>query len=305
MGLGVNVDRKGMLGLVATAINDMMHKPKDAFWTGKAMDMMFDGLPLDCTSEDFNTKAVCSVFEAGESQQIEPNGEDHFKFSLLNGVSMRSFYWWEIVGITMVMLLTFPILLVRQYNDTSNGVFKVLRGIKNVRDLGKVLEIDGEDEHDAWDGDECNEIKGTDGLIFPPFGKKEEPIVAVEKLVCRSFDVPFERKTKYRGIPVHMFTYDLGDIANTESERCYCRNEDECPLKGTIDLFPCLGVPITLSMPHFYNADPSLLDAVEGLSPNKKDHEIFLKMELVNCILTLLKIILCNRQNYSVNLPAH
>lgn len=156
-----------------------------------------------------------------------------------------------------------------------------MRGVKDVQDLGRIVEIDGEVEEEAWDGDECNQFRGTDGLIFPPFGKKENPVLVHEKLVCRTFAIPFERKTNYRGIPVHMFTYDLGDVANTESERCYCRSEDECPLKGTLDMFPCIGVPITLSMPHFYNADPSLLEAVEGLSPNKNSHEIFIKMELV------------------------
>lgn len=172
-------------------------------------------------------------------------------------------------------------LLFDQYNYTNSGVFKVLRGVKHSQDLGRILRINGEEEEEAWDGDECNAFRGTDGLIFPPFGKKEDLIWVHEKLVCRAFGVPFEKKSKYRGIPVHVFTYDLGDIANTESDICFCRSEDECPLKGTIDLFPCLNVPITLSMPHFYNADPSLLAAVDGLSPIKKEHEIFVKMELV------------------------
>lgn len=87
MGLGVNVDRQGMLPLIATAINEIFHHPKDAFWTGKAMDLLFDGIPLDCTSEDFNAKAVCSIFETGDVQQIQPNGEDRFKFSVMGGVS--------------------------------------------------------------------------------------------------------------------------------------------------------------------------------------------------------------------------
>lgn len=87
MGLAVNVDRKGMIPLVAAAINEIFHHPKDAFWTGRAMDIMFDGLPMDCSSEDFNSKAVCSLFEAGESQQVEPMGDDQYKFSIMGGVS--------------------------------------------------------------------------------------------------------------------------------------------------------------------------------------------------------------------------
>lgn len=85
----MNVDRQGMLPLVAAAINEIFHHPKDAFWTGKAMDIMFDGIPLDCRSEDFNSKAVCSIFETGEAKQIEPDGEDRFKFSLLGAVSIN------------------------------------------------------------------------------------------------------------------------------------------------------------------------------------------------------------------------
>lgn len=163
--------------------------------------------------------------------------------------------------------------------------------------MGKILEINDEIEEEAWDGDECNQFEGTDGLIFPPFNKPEDPILVHEKSVCRTFRVPFERKDTYRGIPVHVFSYDLGDIANTESERCYCRSEDECPLKGTIDLYPCTQVPITVSLPHFYNADPSLGEAVEGLSPRKEDHEIFIKMELVR----FYQYVSCPQHSHSVN----
>lgn len=92
MALGVNVDRDGMLPLVATAINEILHNPKDAFWTGKAMDLMFDGIPLDCTSDDFNSRAVCALFEGGESPAIQPNGEDHFIFSMMGGVSSSTLF---------------------------------------------------------------------------------------------------------------------------------------------------------------------------------------------------------------------
>lgn len=52
------------------------------------MDMMFNGIPVDCTSNDFNSKATCSVFGSGEVQTIQRTDEaDIFKFSLLGGVS--------------------------------------------------------------------------------------------------------------------------------------------------------------------------------------------------------------------------
>lgn len=84
--LAVNVDRQPMLPLASTAIEEIFH-PTDAFWTGRAMDLMFDGIPIDCSSTNFNAKAVCSVFETGESQAIQPVDDENFKFSLLGGVS--------------------------------------------------------------------------------------------------------------------------------------------------------------------------------------------------------------------------
>lgn len=129
-------------------------------------------------------------------------------------------------------------------------------------------------------------FNGTDGYLFPPLRPKEMPMQAHEKALCRTFYIPFEKKIRYRGIPTHMFTYDLGDIKAEPENKCYCREEDECPLKGTMDLFPCVGTPITLSMPHFYNADPSIAEKIaEGMNPNKEKHQIFVKMELVSGVL--------------------
>lgn len=93
MALTVNVDRAPMLPLIARAINLLFKAPKDIFWTGKAMDIMFNGIPIDCTSSDFNAKATCSVFESGEIKAIQPMEEpDMFKFSIFGGVSVIVVY---------------------------------------------------------------------------------------------------------------------------------------------------------------------------------------------------------------------
>lgn len=48
-----------------------------------------------------------------------------------------------------------------------------------------------------------------------------------------------------------------------------------------MDLMPCAGAPLIISKPQFYGADPSMLQDVSGLNPNKKDHDIFLHVEMV------------------------
>lgn len=46
--------------------------------------------------------------------------------------------------------------------------------------------------------------------------------------------------------------------------------------------FLTLGAPVYLSFPHFYKADPKLLDAVDGLNPMKKLHESYFKIQPVS-----------------------
>lgn len=87
MALAVNVDKKPMLPLVSDAINGIFHHPKTPFWTGRAMDYLFDGIEIDCTSEEFAAKATCAVFESGEVKAIQPVRENIFKFSLFGAVS--------------------------------------------------------------------------------------------------------------------------------------------------------------------------------------------------------------------------
>jgi hypothetical protein len=43
-----------------------------------------------------------------------------------------------------------------------------------------------------------------------------------------------------------------------------------------------MGAPFVTSKPHFYQADESLVNSVEGLKPNEKEHEIALQFEMVN-----------------------
>lgn len=57
------------------------------FWTGRVMDILFDGIPVDCSNtEEFQAKAVCGVFESGEVKAIQPYNETFFKFSLFQAV---------------------------------------------------------------------------------------------------------------------------------------------------------------------------------------------------------------------------
>lgn len=87
MALAINVKRKPMLKAVNTIINTMYDNPTDSFWTGRVMDYLFDGIEINCTSEHFAVKAVCSMFEGGDIKNIQPLRENFYKFSVFGAVS--------------------------------------------------------------------------------------------------------------------------------------------------------------------------------------------------------------------------
>ena len=84
--LAINVDRKPMLGLANKAMNEIFHNPTTPFWTGKAMDIMFNGIPLDCSSEDFNAQAVCNNFDGEDQPSFQPVDDTTYKFSFFGHV---------------------------------------------------------------------------------------------------------------------------------------------------------------------------------------------------------------------------
>lgn len=66
--------------------------------------------------------------------------------------------------------------------------------------------FNGEPETDIFDGDECNELKGTDALFFPPFQEQDSIIWAFSAQVCRSFGFWFKEDTSYKGVALKRFS---------------------------------------------------------------------------------------------------
>lgn len=82
---------------------------------------------------------------------------------------------------------------------------------------------------------------------------------------------------------MELFVYrkEFEDYA-TSNLSCFCRRPGVCPIKGTMDLFPCVQVPVSVSLPHFLRGDPSLLSNVaSGLTPSEENHEFFIGLEWV------------------------
>lgn len=82
----VNVDKQPMLPMVEGAINKLFHDPADAFYTGRVMNLLFDGVELDCSADDTTVKALCLNFQGEKAFRKIDDG--HFAFAVFSGVSV-------------------------------------------------------------------------------------------------------------------------------------------------------------------------------------------------------------------------
>lgn len=87
--LAANIDKKPMVSMLGGAIKTMFHDPADAFFTGRVMDLLYDGVPIDCSSKELAAMAVCLTLESEPA--IRKINDEHFAFSLFAGVSKVTF----------------------------------------------------------------------------------------------------------------------------------------------------------------------------------------------------------------------
>lgn len=60
-------------------------EPKTPFLTASAMDILFNGVGIDCSSEQFEAKSFCGALQ--NEKAIKVVNDTYLKFSILGGVS--------------------------------------------------------------------------------------------------------------------------------------------------------------------------------------------------------------------------
>jgi len=162
-------------------------------------------------------------------------------------------------------------------NNTADGEFIVNTGNDDVSKLGSIISFNNQTRLTSWANGstqaECNVIHGTDGSMFPPFVTKDQTFHIFNKDMCRSLPLEFHETVHHHGLETFRFTPSSTSFSSSDSS-CFCSSPGGCAPEGMFNVTACQGdAPMLLSWPHFYRGDPSLVEQVEGLSPEKEKHQ--------------------------------
>ncbi|XP_027325779.3 scavenger receptor class B member 1 isoform X2 [Anas acuta] len=166
------------------------------------------------------------------------------------------------------------------FNNSNTGLFTVYTGMKNISRVHMVDSWNGLKKVNYWRSTGCNMINGTAGEMWPPF-MSPTSLEFYSPDACRSMTLVYEQSGEFKGVPTYRFVAPKTLFANGTD---YPPNEGFCPCRqsGIQNVSTCrLNAPMFISHPHFYNADPSLVNAVEGLNPSKEHHALFLDVHPV------------------------
>ncbi|XP_038589500.1 scavenger receptor class B member 1 isoform X1 [Micropterus salmoides] len=166
--------------------------------------------------------------------------------------------------------------LFAEFNNSNTGLFTIFTGKDNIRNVHKVDSWNGLTQLSYWQTPQCNMINGTAGQMWPPFMTKESTLPFYSPDACRSLELVYQRPGEFNGVPLYRFIAPKTMFANGTD---YAPNEGFCPCRqsGLLNVSSCRHKsPCFISHPHFYNADPVLLDYVQGLHPTEEEHGLFI-----------------------------
>lgn len=118
---------------------------------------------------------------------------------------------------------------------------------------------------------------GVSFVLLPQYDLKEAPVHHVDcQTLCESLWYLISRFSLHACFPTSCSSAQVASVS--DSSCLYLR----------FCLFVCFfspllrqGAPVVVSFPHFYQADPKYINAVDGLNPNKEEHETYLDLQPV------------------------
>jgi len=161
-------------------------------------------------------------------------------------------------------------------NNSEEGVYEARTGLQDVMKVGEIVSYQDKYKLEFWNTEDCNTIRGTDGTMFHPDVERNETLHIFNMNLCQSLPLVYQEDVQHHGINTYRFVPPadvFGTPAENPKNKCFCR-DGNCAPSGLFNVSSCqFGSPIMLSWPHFFQADPALLQAVDGLNPQQQKHQ--------------------------------
>uniref|UniRef100_A0A182YT14 Uncharacterized protein n=1 Tax=Anopheles stephensi TaxID=30069 RepID=A0A182YT14_ANOST len=154
-------------------------------------------------------------------------------------------------------------------------------GHTGMEKFGYFDKLNGLDHLPHWDGEPCRSIQASEGSFFPPRDlTKKDTVYIYDKDLCRTLPLVYREPVEKDGISADLYTL-AEDAYGPPNENNSCFDHDHYKkYYGLQNISPCqYGAPVYISNPHFYQSDPQLLDAVEGLQPDPEQHKTYFKIQ--------------------------
>lgn len=87
----VHFELPQFMHVAVAAINELFDEPKDVFWTGKAIDLLFNGIEIDCNVTNPLTKIACREIRKRKDSYFKRLDNNKYLFSMFGGVRLHSF----------------------------------------------------------------------------------------------------------------------------------------------------------------------------------------------------------------------
>ncbi|BFF95494.1 protein peste [Drosophila madeirensis] len=169
----------------------------------------------------------------------------------------------------------------RNGSSEFDGDINMFTGADDISKMGQIYTWNNLTHTGAFPG-ACGQVRGSMGEFFPPNLSTNDTVYMYMPKMCRAVPLDYTETVTVHGITAYKYSgtqhaVDNGTLYPDTS--CYCVG-GKCLPVGVIDVGPCaFNASVYMSFPHFYNGDPSYLEAVEGLKPEREKHEFFMTLE--------------------------
>lgn len=174
-----------------------------------------------------------------------------------------------------------------QHNGTSGalntGNLTIDTGKQDINQVQKITRWRGKKEAPYWLSDYGDMINGSDGSHTRPFLPRDDTVYVFTTDLCRALFFKYEKDRTVKDISLYRFTTTPELFANhsvNPDNGAFC-NKEKCWGSGLLSVGQCQDgdPPVFMSAPHFYQGDPSLVAAINGLHPEESLHATHLDIE--------------------------